>query len=67
MQLKKLQQWKENRFSCGSPPPIQPYIVKQQLQCYDHVQSQWYQHKDVSDATICSFCCSKDDVLSSKQ
>eukprot|EP00957_Ditylum_brightwellii_P140302 10690395-Ditylum_brightwellii.AAC.1 len=26
-----LQQWKENGFACGSPPPVQPYIVKQQL------------------------------------
>eukprot|EP00957_Ditylum_brightwellii_P197098 15016493-Ditylum_brightwellii.AAC.1 len=63
----KLQQLKENGFTCGSPPPIYPYIVKQQLRCYDNVKLQWYQRNDVSDTTICSFCCSKDDVLSSKQ
>eukprot|EP00957_Ditylum_brightwellii_P115412 8802336-Ditylum_brightwellii.AAC.1 len=37
--LKGSMRWKDDgAFTCRSSLPVKPYIMKQQLQCYDHHQ-----------------------------
>eukprot|EP00957_Ditylum_brightwellii_P048993 3717301-Ditylum_brightwellii.AAC.1 len=63
-----LQQWKDDgTFTCGSSPSVKPYVIKQQLQCYNHVESMFYESRKINDDIICSFCCSIEDVLPSDE
>ena len=62
----KLQQWKEAGYTCGMVPDIKPYLMKRQLQCRSHMESQWYESLKKDDVVICSFCCADENVLSTK-
>ena len=59
-----METWKEdNTYVCGEAVPVKPFMMRQQIRCYDAIECMYYSS---GRNDICALCCNNEDVLTSE-